>query len=677
MSEKLSKVLKERQTAYLKGRMINDNIRAILASINASNDDEEIDGLLVSLDAKKAFDSVEHSYLIKCLHKFGLNSFVPIFETLYRDLMSDIIVNGEVVRGFKIKRGVKQGDALSCILFIMCMEPLLLNLEMNVEIKPLRARKIDAVLPKVYAYADDVNTIIKNDAESLQAVFSEYNRLTKLSGLELNADKTELMRLKKVTGVQLPLAFEVNYMRKRYQLKTCPEVKINGIFMQQDEQALRDSNVDRAVGRIDKIFRAWSRRRLSTLGKILLVKTFGISQIIFLLQSFKFDMKHFKAVNHLLYKFIWNKHYLAAKAPERIKREYVNKPIEQGGLGMLDIAELDAGLKLKAFGRLLNSKHPFLELIKENLLNQYFFPKCKIKLDSVTEVALRLLGEDRLEALEGESLAGNRKFLATVKEIKICDLVRPRARNSILVFNLRTRGLTRLGQLSQQQLNSILPLIENKFHPRIKECLWQGVGDMELNNAETYYGNTLVDLREASSKSIREARTKNDPICVFKLGAIMTPLEVENWGRGIKKLSSTKHKNTLLRVAHGEVYSKEKLARYGLVNDDICNRCGEREDLKHKLIECPYIKRIWQQVRSVTRVTNNIINDVENQILGAYKTCGLTTLTLHAEILLRILSLREDASYLVHPRAFVKNTILYLRTKEKKNEIKTELASLL
>ena len=106
---------------------------------------------------------------------------------------------------------------------------------------------------------------------------------------------------------------------------------------------------------------------------------------------------------------------------------------------------------------------------------------------------------------------------------------------------------------------------------------------MELNNAETYYGNTLVDLREASSKSIREARTKNDPICVFKLGAIMTPLEVENWGRGIKKLSSTKHKNTLLRVAHGEVYSKEKLARYGLVNDDICNRCGEREDLTNRM----------------------------------------------------------------------------------------------
>ena len=234
-------------------------------------------------------------------------------------------------------------------------------------------------------------------------------------------------------------------------------IKINGILFQQDEQALRDSNVDRAIERIDRILKTWSRRRLSTLGKILLVKTFGISQIIFLIQSFKFDEKHFKAVNHLLFKFIWNKHYLAAKAPERIKREYVNKPIAQGGLGMLDIAELDAGLKLKAYGRLMNSKHPFLELIKENLSEQYFFPQCKVKLDSVTEVALQLLSKDRLASLEGESLIGNRRLLATVGKIKILDLVRPRARNSVMVFNLRTRGLTRIGQLSRQQLNALLP----------------------------------------------------------------------------------------------------------------------------------------------------------------------------------------------------------------------------
>ena len=41
--------------AYLKGRLIHDNIRSIMTSINIANS-EDLDGLIVSLDAKKAFD---------------------------------------------------------------------------------------------------------------------------------------------------------------------------------------------------------------------------------------------------------------------------------------------------------------------------------------------------------------------------------------------------------------------------------------------------------------------------------------------------------------------------------------------------------------------------------------------------------------------------------------------
>ena len=80
LCEKLACKITNAQTAYLKGRLINDNVRALLATIQASNDEPDIDGLIVSLDAKKAFDSVEHTYIGKCLTKLGLESFVPIFK---------------------------------------------------------------------------------------------------------------------------------------------------------------------------------------------------------------------------------------------------------------------------------------------------------------------------------------------------------------------------------------------------------------------------------------------------------------------------------------------------------------------------------------------------------------------------------------------------------------------
>ena len=241
LCESLAPVISGCQTAYLKSRLINDNIRAIIGTIDITNDDPTVSAALLALDAKKAFDSVDHKYIERCLQSFGCARFIPIFRTLYSDLNTDIIINGEVRRGFRILRGVKQGDALSCILFIMCIEPLLRNIEANEQIEPIFSTKLNKTLPKVYAYADDVNATIKNSLDGIQAVFSEYERLTKQSGLELNADKTELMQLGLDTGLA---AYEVNYCGSRYQIPYKAKVKINGVLLQKNSASMVDENVE-------------------------------------------------------------------------------------------------------------------------------------------------------------------------------------------------------------------------------------------------------------------------------------------------------------------------------------------------------------------------------------------------------------------------------------------------
>ena len=300
MSEKAAKYIGARQTAYLKGRLINDNVRSILASIKIANIENDINGLIVSLDAKKAFDSVEHSYIEKVLRKFGLTSFVPIFRILYKDLRSDIIINGKVVRGFEIKRGVKQGDALSCILFIICMEPMLKNIEKNDRICGITSQGLNGEIPKLYAYADDVNAIIKNDLGSIQKLFNEYSRLTNLSGLELNADKTEIMPIKS-GNVRINLAnlnFRITYGAETHIIKTCVTTKINGISFQQDEDRMRDENVASVIRKTEDQLKKWSRRNLCILGKILIVKTFGVSQVIYLMQSMCLTAENFKNIKN-------------------------------------------------------------------------------------------------------------------------------------------------------------------------------------------------------------------------------------------------------------------------------------------------------------------------------------------------------------------------------------------
>ena len=167
-SQRLTRAVKgvigPEQTAYIPGRLINENIRSMISTVDLANSEENIDGLLVSLDAKKAFDSVGHDYIRACLKKFGLDRFIKIFDILYNDLRSDIIINGTVKLGYRILRGVKQGDALSCVLFIMCMEPLIRNIKHNENITNITSVKLNFVLPKIYSYADDINVLTKRSA---------------------------------------------------------------------------------------------------------------------------------------------------------------------------------------------------------------------------------------------------------------------------------------------------------------------------------------------------------------------------------------------------------------------------------------------------------------------------------------------------------------------------------
>ena len=283
LTNAVEKCIGNEQTAYIPGRLINDNIRAMLGTIDIANLESEIDGLIISLDAKKAFDSVSHSYIEKTLTAFGLTSFIPIFRLLYKELRSDVIINGEVRLGYKILRGVKQGDALSCILFIMCMEPLIRNIKSNNQIIPIASRILETNLPKVYSFADDITALTINSEASVQQIFKEYQRLTEVSGLTLNAEKTELLRINKRERNEVEI--RVNYCGGSFTIKSQVSVKINGFLMLQDPEARMRENGLRINAAMEKHLAAWSTRSLSLMGKILVAKTFAISQVIFFMQS--------------------------------------------------------------------------------------------------------------------------------------------------------------------------------------------------------------------------------------------------------------------------------------------------------------------------------------------------------------------------------------------------------
>ena len=665
--------------------MISDNIRALLSSINLANSEDNIDGLIVSLDARKAFDSVNHRFIEVTLEKFGMGNFVPIFRVLYKDLRSDIIINGRVTKGYLIKRGVKQGDALSCILFIMCIEPLLRNIEHSNEIQPLTSSKLNVSLPKSYAYADDVSVVSRNNLINVQSIFDEYARLSLLSGLVLNASKTELLWIKsreprRRAAPELAPEFEIRYLNQLYKIKTSVQVKVNGIFLQQDSTLMKKANLDSVKSKIETQCRRWTGRRLSLLGKILILKTFGISQIIYVMQCLNLVDQDFKSLNATLYKFLWNKHFDAAKAPDRLSREIINTPVKLGGFGMLNIAELDESLKLRALGRLFSSNHPWLKIIKSKLnLAEFFFPKLSTNLDPVTSQAVTLLSLDRRKMWESEAHNLDSRCITLIRNVKLQSAVSAAGKNSLIYFNLRTAGCRKISDLDIQSLENLSRFMNRSLVAISRMCVNLNVNlDVTAVAEHSFLCSKLVDLKASSSKQIREGRASRDPICIFKSGIINSPIETLNWARKLSELTCTKLKNVLLRVAHREFYTKEKLHRYNLVDSPDCPRCGEQESYDHKIFECIYVERIWKETfKQTDKIYQSDGIGFKEKVLGTNINSNCAVLTCHAEILSRIMLLRDDANHLIRPKIFVRLAIEHIAKREKKPRILESLRDLL
>jgi retron-type reverse transcriptase len=152
----------------------------VIQHINRSKDKNY---LIISIDAEKAFDKIQHHLMINGLRKLGIEGmYLNIVKAIYDKLIANIILNAEKLKPLPLKSGMRQGCPLSSLLFNIVLE----FLARPIRQKEIKGIQISKETVKISLFADDMILYLKDPKNSTQKLLHTINRYSKMSGYKIN-----------------------------------------------------------------------------------------------------------------------------------------------------------------------------------------------------------------------------------------------------------------------------------------------------------------------------------------------------------------------------------------------------------------------------------------------------------------------------------------------------------
>ena len=126
--------------------------------------------MIISIDAEKAFDKIQHPFMIKTLQKLGMEgTYLNKVKAIYDKTTANIILNGEKLKAFPLRSGTIQESPLSPLLFNIVLEVLATAFREEKEIKGIQMGKEEV---KLSLFADDIILYTENPKDSIRKLLS-------------------------------------------------------------------------------------------------------------------------------------------------------------------------------------------------------------------------------------------------------------------------------------------------------------------------------------------------------------------------------------------------------------------------------------------------------------------------------------------------------------------------
>ena len=619
----LHKIINPEQRGCVPGRYIGENIR-LIDDILYHIENESPESIILQLDQEKAFDRVEWSWLFSVLEYFGFGDrFINFLKTLYKDAKVSIMTNGYQSEYFQMSRGIRQGDALSALLYVIQLEPLVDKIRKSplIEGVTLNLKNLNEIhTEKGCQYVDDSNTFLKNK-ESIPNYFSIIQRYEKVSGSKVNIDKTVCLAVNESLE-NLPCSLEPN---------VGPE-KVLGVPLGKNRENTDDFWNDK-IKKLETTLNLWKLRGLSFEGKTLIIRSLAVSKIAYAMEMITMKEEHIKKVIQILFNFLWSgKNY-------KIKREICYLPRAMGGLNMINLRALIQVKRVQWIIRCLKEdKGQIWSRLIENFL------RCLDNISDIDFFALKVFDStDLLKKVEipdfyKECIRSFQELLRISKirnenqdEIIWCNDRYTFLGKPFIIKNWAKNGIHMLsdiykdGSLEEAQIKNKLRRKANFFFEmfRIKRAFPRKC-ELSLENENLVRGGKdfllqmEFDIPNEGTKSLKELTSK-DLYKIFNLSNVPVIPSQRYWSRKLNRddipwdnyfhvnLSNKMMPRNVadfnFKCIHGlnRTGMKLKAMKLGISK---CLSCrASDENLEHIIYECNDGRIVWPIIEEILRKT--------------------------------------------------------------------------
>ena len=175
---------------------------------------------------------------------------------------------------FYLKRGCRQGDPISPYIFILCAEILGKMIRNN---NDLHGIIIDNKEYKISQYADDTQLFLNGSENSLRETLDILQKKYTMSGLRMNAEKTKAIWIGSLSNSTTIMCHNFNLDW------TQGPFKILGVTFSTEIYNIWDLNYNEIIKKVDDVCKQWSKRKLTLMGRITIIKSLALAKFIHLL----------------------------------------------------------------------------------------------------------------------------------------------------------------------------------------------------------------------------------------------------------------------------------------------------------------------------------------------------------------------------------------------------------